>query len=86
MPLMTHFRSVWDVKVFQSGGRIVVLYEGYEQPLGDILFGYRGVIQSDGTLPNGNEWTRIQMNYEKKPDTHFSSVSYSAAVVPQGFE
>ncbi|CAM1507981.1 Fc.00g048290.m01.CDS01 [Cosmosporella sp. VM-42] len=76
------------LKVLESGGRLILLlWDEYAGPVYHKLFGYSGTIKSDGSAPNGNEWTSISVNYEKKQvwadDARFS---FSAVVIPSDFE
>jgi hypothetical protein len=73
-----------NINVLQNGQQVMVFWDASQWDAADhCLYGYSAAIGADGSLPNGDGWTNIDITYEKK-FTWEGSVnnSFSPVVVP----
>ncbi|KAF7553832.1 hypothetical protein G7Z17_g3348 [Cylindrodendrum hubeiense] len=79
---------VGPLKVLESGGRLILLGEEWTGPVTkDGIFAHSGIIKNDGSAPDGNEWTDVQVKFKTDQSWHDDKrFSYSAVVVPSDYE
>ncbi|CAM1500911.1 Fc.00g100730.m01.CDS01 [Cosmosporella sp. VM-42] len=77
-----------SLKVLESGGRLILLGEEWTgSDTKDKIFGHSGAVKRNGSAPDGNQWTDVQVGFKTKQNWHDDKrFSYSAVVVPSDFE
>ncbi|KAH7126434.1 hypothetical protein B0J13DRAFT_565491 [Dactylonectria estremocensis] len=75
---------VGPLKVLESGGRLILLGEEWTgSQTKDRIFGHSGTIKKNGSAPDANEWTNVEVGFETSQDWHDDKrFSYSAVIVP----
>ncbi|KAH7120713.1 hypothetical protein EDB81DRAFT_914499 [Dactylonectria macrodidyma] len=75
---------VGPLKVLESDKRLILLGEEWTgSQTKDRIFAYSGSIKKNGSAPDANEWTNVEVGFETTQDWHDDKrFSYSAVVVP----